>query len=243
MANVIDTISDYSPPDSSVGVPLLSAIEVQFNALMDETSISDNFFVEGPDTDQFVGPGVSSLLLYPDNVSQGDDFLASPGYRGIVQGTFSFETVINTTKMIFTPSQPMAALTQYTAHLPTVDDANGVTYTGSVKFSWTTGSGSIEVIPSTTSTSVLLLSVPALSAIEDLRVLKTTPKDRSVQHSVDLSRIELEFNKVINGQTVNSNTVSIKAYPTTDHPSASAAVNENIAAKLTVDGKKVLIDI
>ena len=80
MANLLDIIQDTFPADADVGVPLLSQITVLFDREMDEVSLDESFFVEGPDTDQFVGPGLA-FLEFPNNTSQGDinDFLKSPG--------------------------------------------------------------------------------------------------------------------------------------------------------------------
>lgn len=237
-----DIIADYSPPSGSVGVSLNSTIVVLFDRLMDTDDLEVEFFVSGPDTDQFIGPGVAEFNIYPDNVSQGDDFLESPGYQGIVSGTFSFETVSGATQMTFTPSFPMAALTQYTAHLPEADDANGTTYEGHVTFSWTTGSGSIEALPDTSSTSVLTSTVTSLSALDDLEVVKTTPEADSAEQELDLTQIEIELNKAISASGLSDN-ISVKTYPATDHPSASSSADGELAKKVTVDGKKIIIEI
>lgn len=237
-----DTIADYSPPSGATGVSLNSPIVVTFNRLMDTSDLEIEFFVEGPDTDKFIGPGVSEINLYPDNVSQGDDFLESPGYAGIVDGTFSFETVSGVTQMTFTPSSPMAALTEYTAHLPEADDVNGTEYTGHVTFSWTTGTGSIEALPDTSSTSVLTSTVTSLSALDNLEIVAVTPRANSVENEVDLDSIEIEFNKEIAAESLSGN-ITVKTYPATDHPSASSSAQGDLGTKLSVDGKKVTIEI
>lgn len=238
-----DIIADYNPPYGSVGVSLNSTITIQFDRLMDTDSLEREFFISGPDTDQFVGPGISEFNIYPDNISQGDDFLTSPGYSGIVEGAFSFETVAGATKMTFTPSSPMAALTEYTAHLPEADDVNGTTYAdGQITFTWTTGSGSIEALPSTSSTSVLTSTVSSLSVLDNLDIVKTTPVANSVENEVTLSSIEIEFNKAISSAALSDN-VSVKTYPATDHPSLSITSYENLAIRTSVNGKKLTIEI
>lgn len=243
MTLIKDIIQDYSPPEGSTGVALSSSIIVLFDRLMDEDSLSENFFVSGPDTDQFIGPGLAEFNIYPDNVSQGDDFLTSPGLPGIVDGTFSFETVSGATQMTFTPSRQMSALIVYTAHLPTVDDVLANTYTGVVTFSWTTGTGSIEALPDTSSTSVLTNIVSSVSALEALEVVSTTPAVYAIEQDTDLVQIEIEFNKAIASNSVNSTNVKVKAYSASGHPSLGATVNETIAAKLTAAGKKIIIEI
>lgn len=246
-----DIISDYSPAAGSTAVPLSSTIVIQFDRLMDTDDLEQEFFVSGPDTDQFIGPGVAEFNVYPDNISQGDDFLESPGYQGIVEGTFSFETIGAATRLTFTPSSPLVPLTQYTAHLPEADDSNGTTYEGHVTFSFTSGTGSIEALPDTSSTSVLTNVVSSLSTLDNLEVVKVrgiTPDKTiqslsdSVENPVDLNRIEIEMNKAIDSSSLSGN-VKVKTYGVTDHPSASVTVRGDIATQLSVDGKKILIDI
>ncbi len=245
MAELSDIITSYTPSNGAVGVPLLSTISVTFDRLMDEDDLAIEFFLAGPDTDQYIGPGISQFNLYPDNVSQGDDFLESPGYTGIVTGTFSFETVAGVTVLTFSPTQPMAPLIEYTAHLPQAKDATGTTHTGHVIFGWTSGSGSIEAMPSTSSLSVLtsISQVTSLSALTDLEVDKTIPADNTVGQDVDLSTIEVYFNKAIESTSVSNTSVSAKAIPATDHPSAVGAIERDLAIKLTTEGKKIIIEI
>ena len=250
-----DIIADYSPSFGSTSVSLNSSVVILFDRLMDTDSLEEQFFISGPDTDQFVGPGITEFNLYPDNVSQGDDFLESPGYKGIVDGSFSFETVGgaigNTTQMTFTPSSPMAALTEYTAHLPEADDSGGTTYSGHVTFSWTTGTGSIEALPDTSSTSVLSSLVSSLSTLTDLEVVGVngfsssggTKKNisNSIENPVDTNRVEIEFNKNIAPASISGN-ISVKTYAATDHPSASSSVQGDLAKNTSVDGKKIIIE-
>lgn len=79
MATIESIIDDYFPATDTVGVPLNSVIFVLFEKEMNESELEEKFFIEGPDTDSFVGPGFEIGL---NNVSQGDDFLSSPGYSG-----------------------------------------------------------------------------------------------------------------------------------------------------------------
>jgi len=242
-----DIIADYSPSNNSSGIPLSSTITITFDRLMDTDVLEREFFISGPDTDQFVGPGLAEFNIYPDNVSQGDDFLTSPGYQGIVAGAFSFETVAGATEMTFTPSAPMAPLTQYTAHLPEADDTNSTTYSGHVTFSWTSGSGSIEALPSTGSTSVLS-SVDLdteLSSQTALEIVSTTPANNQVEVTTELSEIEIEFNKEIASSSVNASNIVAKVYAAIDHPALSASIppNNDLATQFSVDGKKIVIAI
>jgi hypothetical protein len=246
MPDLKNIIADYTPASGSLSIPLASTITITFDRLMDETSLSREFFISGPDTDQFIGPGVSEINLYPDNVSQGDDLLASPGYQGIVAGAFSYATVSGRTVMTFTPTNPMAALTQYTAHLPEADDAAANNYTGAISFSWTTGTGSIEALPSTVSTSILvpmIYQTSVLSAQTPLEVLRVTPTDGSVEQELDLPSIEIELNKEIAPVTVTNTSVTVKGYMASDHPSLTTTVNDDIAKKISVEGTKIILEI
>jgi len=247
MADLKTIIQDYSPPHNSVSIPLSSTITITFDRVMDTTSLEREFFISGPDTDQFIGPGVAEFNLYPDNISQGDDLLESPGYRGIVAGAFSFETLSGSrTKMTFTPTNPMAALTQYTAHLPEATDPAANSYTGHITFNWTTGSGSIEALPTTVSTSVLVpltYQQAVLSAQTSLEVEKTTPANNAVEQDLELATIEIDFNKEIMPVTVTNDSVTVKGYEASDHPSANITVNKDIAKQLSVQGKKVILSI
>ena len=127
MANLVDVIVDHFPPVSGVAIPLGSEITIEFNVEMDPTSLEDNFFVEGPDTDQFIGEGLT-MLVEPDNVSQGDldYFLQSPGYQGIVQGEIVIDVVSGVgTTLTFIPTQPLYPLIEYKVNLSDPEDAIG----------------------------------------------------------------------------------------------------------------------
>jgi hypothetical protein len=115
MPNLVDLIADHFPPVSGLNVPLQSDVTITFNELMDESRLEEDVFIEGPDTDQFVGPGLIELRD-PNNVSQGDldDFLQSPGYSGIVSVDYTFETIGGTqTKVTLNPTRPFAPSISY----------------------------------------------------------------------------------------------------------------------------------
>jgi hypothetical protein len=245
---LIDRIEDTFPANNDVGVPLLSTITITFDRLMDETDLNDHFFVEGPDSDQFVGPGLT-LLEFPDNTSQGevDDFLRSPGYKGIVQGTTTFTTVSGTpskTVLTFTPDKPLVPLTQYTAMLSDSLDDQGVTHTGLITFTFQAGSGSIEEVPAATSSSILKTTAQPgiLTTSGALAVVKTTPVDHAIEQDPKLSVIEIEFNKALDGTSVPGK-VSVVAEKATDHPNATAIANGDLAKVVTVSGRKITVSI
>jgi hypothetical protein len=120
MAALLDTVIDYSPADDQQGVPLRSTITVQFSEEMDEQSVPEAIFVEGPDTDTVVGPN-SSAEIHPSAfgrlLGEEPDYLNSPGYKGIVTGEFTYEVNGDGTLATFTPAQALAALTHYVVHI------------------------------------------------------------------------------------------------------------------------------
>jgi len=248
MADLIDVISDYFPPASGVSIPLQSEVTVQFSIEMDTDRLEEDFFLQGPDTDQFVGPFMAELID-PSNISQGDldDFLQSPGYTGIVQGTFSFVTVSGvSTELTFSPTNPMAPLTLYTAFIGETLDADGNTLTGSVTWSFETGTGSIEELPSNISSSILAASPQALSQLASqtpLTIGKTIPADHSVQNDVDIEEIVVEFNKNLDSDSITDDNVTVETIPATDHPGASANAHGELAKELTVEGNRLKIKV
>lgn len=248
MANLSDIITDYSPPASGVNVPLRSTITVEFGLHMDEARLQEDFFIEGPDTDQFIGPGLLSLD-YPENISQGDldDFLRSPGYKGIVQGTYEFESVSGvSTTLTFTPTRPLAATTEYTVNISETLDAEGNTVSGHVTWGFSTGTGSIEELPSSISTSILAAAPQAIAlAVQEgeFAVLGTLPKDHSIEQDLNLEEIIVEFNKDIDSGSVSAANITVETIPATDHPGASASAAGDLAKTVEVTGRQLKIKI
>lgn len=249
MPNLIDTITDTFPANDDTAVPLITTISITFDREMDEERLQEDFFIEGPDTDQFVGPGQIELQY---NVSQGeiDDFLQSPGYKGIVAGTYDFSESVSgvNTKLNFTPNKPLAATTLYTVVLSDTLDKLGNDITGIVTFDFTTGTGSIEEIPSTISSSVLSTSViessQPVSVTEALSLVSSSPADHSVQHDPDKTReIVLVFNKAIDPASVNDSRVTVVAQKATDHPGISVKANGELSKTLEVEGNALKIKI
>lgn len=261
MATILEILDDYFPPNSGVSVPLRESITVLFDREMDEDSIEEEFFIEGPDTDQYVGPGFN-LLEFPDNLSQNpdDDFLNSPGYAGIINGEYTFVkidmsdadlTVLTApyrTKMVFTPDSPMTPMTQYTAHIPEVLDLLGNTHSGHLIFSWTTGTGSIEYVPETFSSSILVpgsttLGIESQGSAAALEVFSTTPKDHAIQVDVETNEIVVTFNKNLDAASVTQDNVTVETLMITDHPKASGEADGELIKTLEVSGNKLTIRI
>lgn len=248
MTNLVDVIVDHFPPVDGTNVPLLSQITVTFSREMNTDRLQEDFFLEGPDTDQFIGPGQAELI-HPDNVSQGqlDDFLRSPGYTGIVEGEFEFETVSGvSTKLIFTPSKPLTPLFNYKAYISETKDIDDNDIEGIVFWEFQTGSGSIQELPSTISTSVLAAAPQAQALALDLaslEVVSTTPSNHSVQEPTGLSEIVVEFNKDIDPASVDPDAIVVRTFPATDHPQADVKPARDIAKSVEVSGKQLKIKI
>lgn len=250
MANLLDIISDYFPASGDEGVPLRAEITITFSKEMNTERLEEDFLLEGPDTDQFVGPGILPLnSYYTDNVSQGDpeDFLESPGLKGVVGGTFEFETVSGvSTKMIFTPNWPLAALTEYTAMIRDTADIDGEEYEGYHTFTFTTGSGAIEALPGDSSTSVIhksQLEGSVEGTSTALAVSNTIPEDHAVQQSPELDEIVIDFNKELDPSSISAADVSVQAIPVTDHPEASITAGGELAKVVEVTGRRLKIKI
>jgi hypothetical protein len=339
MALLSSIIADYSPPDSAVGVPLKSTVEIEFNCLVDEASVRKNFFIEGPDKDTVIGPdsqitpGTDGSLL-----GQTPDFLTSPGYKGLVEGECNFETLSgNHTSLTFTPTQPFAALTEYgvylsdiytpsflstvsgisnigngeveilgtltnitdtvnlrvtkagvagiaqfewwrngdpfTLHGPilstrrnlvtlfpnlfvkfedgsfSVDDTftceivEPVLYSGILNFTFETGTGSIEILPSTTSTSVLNTLSDATLAGVPLEVVSMEPASRSAQVDPETKEITVTFNKPIDSNTVTDSCVDVVTRLASSHPALRTTALGKLAKNLEVSGNVLKIHI
>lgn len=249
MAELLDLVIDTFPATDDVGVPLSSTLTITLSGLdYDSSSLIEGCFLEGPDTDQFVGPGLD-LLIYPDNVSQGalDDFLRSPGYQGIAEADVTVSGIGGHTVISLKPTLPLTALTDYVLNLTYVLEADGDTpIEGHITIPFQSGSGSIEVVPSTTSTSILArtsLSPLLVTTSTPFKINAVTPKDHSVQNPITLEEIVVEFNKNINPLSVSSASIKVEALPVTDHPNISIQANGELAKQVTVEGNKLKIKI
>jgi hypothetical protein len=254
--NLIDVIGDYYPANNDVGVPTGDSIWILFDVAMDQTTLQNQFFVEGPNTDQFVGPGFE-LLQYPPNVSQGDTFLTTPNYRGFVQGTFTFQNISLTdptvitddpvnyrTKMFFNPAHPLTPETTYIAHLPEALGVDMTMYTGAIDYTWTSGSGSITALPTTASTSILnsISPISPLNQLAPLEIVKFWPENESIKNDPNkFNKIVIEFNKLIDPTSINPDWIHLEAIPVTDHPDLSITAYGPLAKRVTVDGNKLII--
>jgi hypothetical protein len=134
MADLSSIITATHPGSNAIGIIVTDQIWILFDREIDEESIKASLFVEGPDTDSVIGPEYS-LHLPQTSQSSTQDQIMSPGLRGLVKGTFSFEKInagdygvysgfdfsgIGTTfrhKAIFTPSQRLSPITKYKVYI------------------------------------------------------------------------------------------------------------------------------
>jgi hypothetical protein len=88
----VPNIIEVSPGDQAQGVIIGAPIIILFDSEIDTLSLENGGFVlEGPDNDRIQGPFLG-LWDDPDK-KLDDDVLTSPGYLGLVQGTWTFERV------------------------------------------------------------------------------------------------------------------------------------------------------
>jgi hypothetical protein len=248
MSDLLDLVVDTFPANNDVGVPLQSNITITLSGLnYNSDSLKDGMFVEGPDTDQYIGPDLE-LQTFPENVSQGDldDFLQSPGYQGIVKGVVTVSGIAGNTVVTFDPEKPLFPNIQYIVNLTGVLTGTLASIDGFVSFGFETGTGSIEVIPSSISTSVLSAGIPEASlpaSAEDLKVVSTLPADRAIQQLTSLSEIVVTFNKNINPVSVDVDDIIVRTIPASDHPNASKQSLGDLAKAVEVVGNQLKIKI
>lgn len=119
-------IVEIHPANNAEGVVLSDRISVIFDQEVDRTTVQ--ILLEGPDTDRWSGP--EQVRWENPDTDADDDVLASPGYKGMVPAVLTFEKVDDQgdgvsafdytgggamwrAKAILTPSEPLAANTQY----------------------------------------------------------------------------------------------------------------------------------
>jgi hypothetical protein len=255
-----EIITDYFPANGDVGIPLASVVSMTFDRVMDTGRLKEDFFIEGPDTDQWIGPGLMELKD-PANISQGDleNFLKSPGYRGILQGSFEFKIVDTNgnevlatnaearTKLLFTPTQPLYPLLTYSVHVTETLDALGTAWPGYVGFSFESGSGAIVQLPASISSSVLSTGLTpgtaAVSTATGMTVLSSNPVDFSINNASDLSQIVINFDKDLDATTVTQDSVIVQTSIASDHPNLVGTAKGKLAKQLIVSGKTLTIKI
>lgn len=129
------------PVSGATGVPVNTRIEITFDQEIDLYRLRNGgVIIEGPDQSKSIGPGYLHLQP-PDTVEE--DFLTSPGYKGIVDADYAFKRVdgsgvevnyydygdtgsagtIFRTRVVLTPKKPLSALTEYSVYIIGDEDA------------------------------------------------------------------------------------------------------------------------
>lgn len=86
----------------------------------------------------------------------------------------------------------------------------------SYTYTFTTGTGSIETIPDTTSTSVLG-DVGGTTSSGDFEVSATFPAHKAVKESPSLRVIKIVFSNDVDRSTINDRTIKVEAHPSTGY--------------------------
>lgn len=114
---------------------------------------------------------------------------------------------------------------------------------GTTTAEFTTGGGSISVVPDSVSASIT--GDPALFASSAFTVTSTTPKDHDTNLSpTSIRRIEIKFSEAIDPTSITTGSVQVLTEPIIDHPLlTSSAITGPISNTVTVSGLSLFIDI
>ena len=129
------SIISISPVSGASSVSVNTSISIIFDQEIDTFRLKNGgIIVEGPDQSKAIGPGF--LDLQPPSTNE-DDFLTSPGYKGLKNVSYLFSRVdgsgasidyydygdtaeagqLYRTKVTIIPKEPFAALTEYTVYI------------------------------------------------------------------------------------------------------------------------------
>jgi hypothetical protein len=111
-------------------------------------------------------------------------------------------------------------------------------------FSFSTGNGSISVVPTNTATSPTGDPLP-LAGSTEFKVVSTSPVDEASNLDIaSTKRITIQFSSDIDPATISDDTVEVLVEPVIDHPLLSTQVAAGpIFHTLTVSGSKLFIDL
>jgi len=114
----------------------------------------------------------------------------------------------------------------------------------SYTFSFTTGTGSIEAVPQTASTSIIGSSTALISDANAITVTSMVPADGATHQSFSDRQIVLTFSEALDASTVTDGSVTVMAYPVSGNFENSLSGGEPIelSKKLTVSGNTITID-
>jgi len=127
----VPTIESIFPSDTATGAILSTQVWANFDQEIDLSSLDGAFILVGPDSDLWTGPDMKLWNKFLTELP--DTILRSPGYKGIVQGTWSISKLDGTgqsvsqpsyspasgykSRVIFTPTNMLAATTEYRSYL------------------------------------------------------------------------------------------------------------------------------
>lgn len=113
-------------------------------------------------------------------------------------------------------------------------------FIGTFNWDFETGSGSIQTIPTTTSTSVIGNLVPVTTAIAGFKITDIDPEDRATNLALTTKQIVLEFSNNIDPTTVTSERVRVMGFPVNGDP--NVLQEREIYKDITVVGNKIILD-
>ena len=118
-------------------------------------------------------------------------------------------------------------------------------FANSYTLSFTTGTGSIESVPTTASTSVIGSTTALTSEATVMSILDMDPDDGSTNQSFSDRRITITFSNDLDSSTVTDANVTITAYPVSGNftTSYSGGEPQELVKKLTVSGDQLIIDL
>lgn len=110
----------------------------------------------------------------------------------------------------------------------------------SYTFSFTTSTTEITKVPSSASTTVIGTTATTTSSF--LEVMSIDPEDGATHQKFASKQITIEFSAALDSDTVTDESVTVLAYPISGIIE-SAEDEVNLFKKLTVSGKKLIIDL
>lgn len=118
-------------------------------------------------------------------------------------------------------------------------------FANSYTLSFTAGTGSIESVPETASTSVIGSTTALTSEATVMTVVDMDPDDGATHQSFKDRRITITFSNDLDSSTVTDANVTVTAYPVSGDFSTdySGGEPQELVKKLTVSGDKLIIDL
>lgn len=208
-------IESVHPLDASLGLPLQTQIHVVFNQLMDEATITTStFLISGPDESTWSGPDLQLWDQVPP-----EEILSTTTGEDFIEGAISFSQEMiggnPVTKAVFTPTTPLRADTKYVIYLAgdeglDPDVATPITALDSTKlvgtyvWNFSTGSGSVQEVPTTSSSDVSAPPQVSSAVAEEFLLSTTIPTDQATNLDISTDTITLNFNTEVDATTVDS---------------------------------------